>query len=158
MSRQVSQAALQAMLAQHTGEVFLVCVRIAHPDISTIRIVNNTQAITRTDGVYQPYPIRARLPDQRDDQIPQVQLIVDNVDRSVLEAIRTISGVPTVTLEVVLASSPNTIEAGPFEFDLLGATYDALVITGTLGYEDDLLSQPIPALTYTPTNSPGLVP
>jgi hypothetical protein len=57
---------------------------------------------------------------------------------------------------VVLASSPNTIEAGPFAMSLQQAQADAQTITGTLGYESDIFSQQVPAQQYLPTSSPGL--
>ena len=153
---QVSINAMRAMFAQETGEVFLVCLTITHPDITTLRLVNNTQVVVRTAGTYQPYPMQLSLPAQRDDQLPQVDIVIDNVDREVLRQIRLLAGVPQVTMEVIMASSPDTVEAGPFDFALKSATYDVLAITGTLGYEDDILNQQVPAMTYTPTNSPGL--
>lgn len=154
--RAVSINAMRAMLAQETGEVFLVCITITHPSITTQRLVNNTQPLVRAAGTYNPCPMQLTLPSERADQLPQVNLVLDNIDRTVLEQIRTITGVPAVTMEVVLASSPDTVEAGPFDFSLLSATYDVLVINGVLGYMDDILNQQVPAQNYTPTNSPGL--
>lgn len=156
MTAQVSINAMRAMFAQETGEVFLVCLTITHPDITTLRLVNNAAAVARAAGTYQPYPMQLILPAQRDDQLPQVDIVIDNVDREVLRQIRTLTGVPKVTMEVIMASSPDTVEAGPFDFALKQASYDVLAITGTLGYEDDILNQQVPAMTYTPTNSPGL--
>ena len=153
---QVSINAMRAMFAQQTGEVFLVCLTITHPSITTQRLVNNTQPVVRSAGAYQPYPMQLSLPAQLDDQLPTVDIVVDNVDREVLQQIREVSGVPKVTMEVILASSPDTVEAGPFDFSLKQASYDVLAITGTLGYEDDILNQRVPAMSYTPSNSPGL--
>lgn len=153
---QVSINAMRAMFAQQTAEVLLVALTITHPDITTLRLVNNTQPVVRAAGTYQPYPMQLSLPAQRDDQLPQVDIVIDNVDREVLRQIRTVSGVPQVTMEVILASSPDTVEAGPFDFALKQVNYDVLAITGTLGYEDDILNQRVPAMDYTPTNSPGL--
>lgn len=154
--RVVSVNAMKALLAQETGEVFLACITITHPSITTLRLVNDTQPLVRSAGTYVPCPLQVLLPAQRDDQIPQVNLVIDNVDRTVLEQIRELAGVPQITLEIVLASSPDTVEAGPFDFSLLSASYDVLSITGTLGYMDDVLNQQVPAMQYTPTNSPGL--
>lgn len=156
MTSQVSINAMRAMFAQETGEVFLVCLTITHPDITTLRLVNNAAAVARSAGTYQPYPMQLMLPAQRDDQLPQVDIVIDNVDREVLRQIRTLSGVPKVTMEVILASSPDTVEAGPFDFVLKHAGYDVLAITGTLGYEDDILNQQVPSMQYTPSNSHGL--
>ncbi|TPG50672.1 DUF1833 domain-containing protein [Rhodanobacter glycinis] len=154
--RVVSVNALRAMLAQETAEVFLCCITITHPAIVTQRLVNNPQALVRSAGTYTPCPMQMTLPAQRSDQIPQVNLVIDNVDRTVLEQIRTVAGIPQVTMEVVLASSPDVVEAGPFDFSLLVAAYDVMVLTGTIGYADDVLNQKVPAMEYTPTNSPGL--
>lgn len=156
MSREVSANALRAMLAQETGEVFLVGVTITHPAIATQYLVNNNAVVHRAAGDFLPAPMRITLPAQVDDQIPQVQIVIDNVDREVLRLIRTVSGVPQITLEVFLASSPDTVEAGPFDFSLMSVVYDVLTITGTLGYQDDVLNQMVPAQSYTPPNSPGL--
>lgn len=154
--RAVSVNALRAMLAQETGEVFLVCITITHPSIVTQRLVNDAQPLVRTAGTYTPCPMQMTLPAQRSDQIPQVNLVIDNVDRTVLEQIRTVAGIPQVVMEVVLASSPDVVEAGPFDFALMSATYDVMTITGVLGYMDEVLNQKVPADEYTPTNSPGL--
>lgn len=155
-AEQISVTALQAMMARETGEVMLICITITHPDITTLRLVNNTQVIHRTAGDYTPCPMNLKLPDQAEDKIPQVQVTVDNVDLEVLRAIREVEGVPQVTMEVILASSPDHVEAGPFDFALMGASYDVLAIQGTLGYQDDVFNQQFPAQSYTPSNSPGL--
>jgi hypothetical protein len=56
----------------------------------------------------------------------------------------------------VLASSPDTVEAGPFAMSLQSADATAQTITGTLGYEQDIFAQQVPAQQYLPTSSPGL--
>ncbi len=160
MSRTVSPRALQAMLSRETGEVFLICLSIAPPTGSTafapILLVNDNQPLVRADGTYQPFPFEVTLPDDTDERIPQVAITIDMIDRSVIEQIRTVIGLPQVSFFVVLASQPNTIEVGPFQFSLLDAEYDVLTIRGTLGYEEDFLDQAIPGDVYTPTNSPAL--
>ena len=88
--------------------------------------------------------------------MPTVSLTVDNTDLEVNEKIRSLVGAPTVTFMVVLASSPNTVEAGPFDMRLQNVTADANAITGTLGQEGDIFAQQVPGQQYMPTNSPGL--
>ncbi len=155
--RQVSATALQAMLAQDTAEVFVPILRIEHPDLSApILLAYNTETVHRTDGDYLPYAFQVNLPAQLDEEIPTVQLTVDNTDLAVNDKIRSLVGKPTVTLSVVLASSPNTVEAGPFVMSLQTAQVDANTIQGTLGYEDDVFAQNVPGQNYLPSNSPGL--
>lgn len=156
MSRTVSPSALQAMLARETDEVFLVCMRVSHSSFATIRIVNNTENIVRSDGTYLAFPFSLVLPQDTEDAIPSVTVQFDNIDEMILDAIRTVSGRPAVSFDVVLASSPNTVEAGPFNFSLLNAQYDRKIVTCTLGFEEDILNQTVPKGQYTPSNSPGL--
>lgn len=156
MPRPLSAAAARAIVARETAEVFLACLTISGPGLDTLRAVNDTQPLVRTAGTFHPYPFEAVLPEDTDSASPTVQLRVDNIDRQVTRALDEYQAVPQVTLEIVLASSPDTVEMGPFEFALLQVDYDALVITGTLGYEEDFLNQAAPSQSYSPTNSPGL--
>lgn len=156
MSRPVSGAALQAMLSRETDQIFLVCLRLTHSSFATIRLVNNTEAITKSDGVYLPFPFQLSLPTDSDDQVPQITVQFDNIDNSIIQKIRLIDGRPACSFEVVLANTPNVIEAGPYNFQVLNIQYDASFVSCTLGFEEDILNQAIPKGIYTPTNSPGL--
>lgn len=155
--RQLSQAALQAVLAQDTAEVFIPILKITHPDLaSPILLAFNTETVHRSDGDYLPYPFQINIPEQSDSEAPTVNLTVDNTDLTVNDAIRSLVGLPTVTFSIVLASSPDTVEVGPFELSLQNATATSQTITGTLGFEMGIFSQQVPAQTYVPPTSPGL--
>lgn len=157
MAREVSATALQAMLSQQTGEVFVPCLKIEHPSFAApYRIAYNTETLHRSDGDYLPFAFQCNLPDQVEDSVPQVKVTIDNADLEISNAIRAVNGMPSITMDVVLASSPNTIEAGPFAYSLMDATVTADSINGTLGYEDDIFSQQVPGQSYLPTNSAGL--
>lgn len=157
MSRIVSPTALQAMLARETTEVFLVCMRIMHSTFpATIRIVNNTEDVVRLDGTYQPFPFTLVLPSDTEDEVPSVTVQFDNIDGMITDAIRNISGRPSVSFDVVLASSPDTVEAGPYNFVVVNSQYNAKTISCTLGFEEDILNQAVPKGVYNPANSPGL--
>lgn len=155
--REVSPTALRAMLAQETDEVFLPCLTITHPDLTApIRLVYNTEILHRAAGDYMPFPFHINLPTQSDEEVGTVNLTVDNTDLEVNQQIRALVGQPTVTMEVVLASSPDTVEAGPFEMRLQSVTGDANTLQGTLGQENDIFAQLVPGQQYLPTNSAGL--
>lgn len=109
-------------MAQETAEVFIPLLRIEHPDLDApILLAYNTETVHRTDGDYLPYPFQINLPVQSDEEIPQITLTVDNTDLEINNKIKTLVGQPSVTFMVVLASSPDTVEAGPFEMLLQGA-------------------------------------
>jgi hypothetical protein len=155
--REVSATALQAMLAQATPEVFVPCLKIDHESFANpILLAFNTEALARAAGSYMPYAFQIDLPGQHEDSLPQVKVTVDNVDLQVNDAIRTLVGPPTVTMDVVLASSPDVVEIGPFEYSLQSATANADTIQGVLGFEDDIFSQQVPGQSYQPSNSAGL--
>ena len=85
-----------------------------------------------------------------------VTLRIANVDRRVVQEIRAIPGDRvSCTAMVVMRSTPDQVEAGPFEFSLLDASYDAIVVEGTIGYED-ILNAPFPGKAVTPASVPGI--
>jgi hypothetical protein len=116
----------------------------------------NSDPVVRSDGTYQPYAFQINLPKQAEDETPSLSVTIDNTDLEVNDKIRTLVGQPSVTFMVVLASSPNTVEAGPFAMSLQQAQADAQTITGTLGYEMDIFAQQVPGQQYEPSNSQGL--
>jgi hypothetical protein len=156
MPRSLSSAARQAIYAQQTDKVFLALLTISHSDLAgPIRVVNDLVNLTSRGDHYLAFPFQIVLPEERDDQLGQVQLSIDNVDRTIVEAVRTISSPASIRLEIVIADQPDTVEAGPFDFTLRNVEYDALTVTGTLMYED-ILNEPVPADSFTPNFFPGL--
>ena len=157
MARSLSSTARAAIFAQQTGEVFVVLLALEHPDFSaTLRVCSNDTAVTSGGYEYLPFPFDITLPDDIEDAPPRVALRIDNVDRRVVQEIRGIRGNPvTVRLSVVIASNPDAVEAGPFEFALRDVQYDSKTVEGTLMYED-ILSESFPADSFTPARFPGL--
>lgn len=154
--RQLSPTATASALAAQTPEVWLTCLTISAPGMSTIRITNNSEQVVRAVGNFQPYAFEGELPEDSEDWNGTVQLRIDNVDRTVSRQIREQAGIPTCRIEVVLASSPNTVELGPFDFSVLSAEMDETSLVLSLGYAEDFLNQAVPAQSYTPADSPGL--
>lgn len=156
MSRSLSTTARAAIYAQETGEVFLLLLTIDHDDLdSPIRVVDNTEDVTSRGDTYVAFPFDIALPDESPDSISAVRLTIDNVDRQVVDALRSISTPATVTLEVVLASDPDTVEAGPFDLSLRSADYTAEVVTAELVYED-VLNEPFPGGRFIPSDYQAL--
>lgn len=158
MSRQISIEGMRAMFAQETGEVPLVCLTMEHPDWEDgpIRVVYNSEPVTRAAGVYWPAPFEITLPEETKENVPTVTMTVMNMDSNIVRQIKSIDGRIKVTMEIVLASTPDVLEAGPFELYALGAQYDMDSIQATLGYEEDILNTLFPSGRYTPSNSPGM--
>jgi len=156
VSRTLSAAARNAIFASQTAEAFLVLLTLDHPTWGApVRVTSDAVDTASRGYTYKPFPFLVSLPEERDDALARVRLTIDNVDRSIIAALRPLTSPPTVTLEVVLASSPDTLEAGPFDFTLRNVEYDALTITGDLMFED-VLNEPFPAGSFTPASYPGL--
>jgi hypothetical protein len=152
----VSSRARTALFAQQTDEVFLPLLTITHASLATpIRVVHNPQNITSRGNLFVGYPFEMELPPQDPDQPPRLRIAIDNIDRDIVASLRALSTPPSVTLEVVLAATPDTVEAGPFVMTLTGVDYDALTVTGDLAAED-VLSEPYPGDSFTPAKFPGL--
>ena len=156
MSRSLSLAARRAVNAQETVEVFLLLLTLDHPDLAEpIRVVNNLEPITSRGHSFIAYPFEIALPDEDPDTVARVTLRIDNVDREIVRSLRSITSPLSVGLEVVMAASPDTVEAGPFNMTLAAAEYDALTVTGELAFED-VLNEPFPGHSYVPGEYPGI--
>ncbi len=47
-----------------------------------------------------------------------INVVIDNVDRRIGDAVKLAVGRPEITAVIVLAATPNVVEAGPWEFEL----------------------------------------
>ena len=157
MARSVSATLEAAIYQQETNEIFHTLLEIAHADMSeTLRYVDNTADVTSNGDVYTAFPfVVDSPPGDTDDYLPSVRLTIDNIDRVIIAELRSIDSAPTVDVSIVLASDPDTIECGPLQFTLKSISYDAQTITAELSYEN-ILNEPFPAGTFTPTDFPGL--
>lgn len=155
--RQLSATALEAVLTQSTDEVFLTTVRISHDSLpQDLRFVNDPNPLVRSDGTYLPAAFEFRLPDDVQDNVPQGEIVLDNVDRQIIQAVRPLQTAPEIEVCIVLASQPNTVEVGPMSFHLKQFDYDANIIRGRLGYQEDFLNTGFPRYEFTPQTTPGL--
>lgn len=154
MPRNLTTIQARAILAQDTAEVFLPCLKIVAGE--TFRIVNNTQAITKADGEYEPYPFEPSFPNDSDEASGSVSVRISNIDRQVTEMLKSFNGIPLATLELVTANDPDSPILGPCEFSVTGAEANITDITLNLGHEEDFLNQQVPAQSYIPSTSQGL--
>ena len=151
----MSAAAKAAAYAQQTKEVFLLLVQVDHSALpDPIRVACNTQDVEHGGETFVGTYFKMTMPDES-DEVPRAQVVLDNVDRKIVDAVRAVGSPPTVTMTVVLASSPDVVEFGPFPLLLVEATYDAGLVQGSLIY-DDILNEPYPPEKFVPALYPGL--
>ena len=160
MPNPVSQPARTSAYAQHTSEVWLTLLTIDHPSIDPpIRVVREVpagQTISSNGNTFVGMPFEISLPHDDVASPPRTRMSVDNISREIVQAVREASGdQPAITLEIVLASSPDVVESGPYEMTLKEARYNDLVVEGEIAAED-VLNEPFPGDSFTPNLFPGL--
>lgn len=156
MPRTLSNTIKQTLMAQETGAVHLLLVTIDHDELAEpVRVVDNTQNITSLGKLFVGLPFDIDLPTDRDDEMPRVRVRIDNVERTLVESIESIATPPSITLEVVLASDPDTVEASFEGFTLRPVRYTALTIEGDAALED-ILGEPWPAHSFSSADFLGM--
>lgn len=152
--RLVSLNARLAMEAETSDEVALVLFCIEHPDLpAPIRLsTDNTERLSEEPLIYgtrstwrsadpetEPYLFllaAALLPSDVEDAPASAQIVLENLDSQMVALLRSFLTPPAVHMAVVLASSPNLVEAEWSGLQLLGADIDAGAITLTLSREE----------------------
>src|SRR5690606_35732462 len=124
MPRTLSATAAASALAAQTAEVWLACLTISGSGLPTFRIVTDNVPLERSVGTFQPYPFEADLPDDVERTAGTVEIRICNVDREVTRLLKEYGGIPQARLEIVLASQPDIVEVGPFDFSVLAAEAD----------------------------------
>ena len=153
----ISQTALQAVLSSATEQVFLECLKIEHSEISTLRLVNNTEDVVRSDGTYQRFPFQVQAETQAQDRPPYLTITADAVDQRIVLALRQLAGKrerAQITYDIVLADSPNEVEFGPvtFEFDSMSGT-SATQVTVKASVLKGALNDAFPSRQFAPSNA-----
>lgn len=136
MARPLSAAARSAFYAPETDEVVLLLLTIEEDSLEApIRVVHNTEDIVSRGETFVAFAFAIELPVESGDAPRPVRIQIDAVDQTIIKAIREAVGQPKVTMEVVLASDPDTVEAGPFIFRLENASYTAVSVIGEISFE-----------------------
>lgn len=163
MSRTVSSNARAGFYAQNTDEVYTTLVTIDHADLTEpIRVTQDPmeELSTGVKGVisrgneFVALPFDFIMPNQDGNKSPRARLKIDNISREIVAGARAISSPATVTVEIVMSSSPDTVEAVLDGFKLRDITYDSFTVEGDLTielFEDE----PFPAGRMTPSRFPG---
>jgi hypothetical protein len=120
-----------------------------------IRVARYSQDFVSRGNTYNAFPFEPVLPVDSADELPQTSIGFQNIDRSIISTIRTLTGEqPSILLEIVVASDPGNPQIS-LALTLLEAKYDAMTITATLAWEA-FLAEPYPAHSITPADFPGV--
>lgn len=163
--RNVSTEFKAAVFSESTEEVFIALLTLSHPSFpDDIRLTSDPMEVLPTAGVrgvisrgleYVFLPFMLTLPGQDDTGIARASIVIDNVDRQTLAAVRLADSAVKVGFEIVLSSDVDVPEMVAADFVLEKIKYDALTVSGEITVENFDL-EPFPFQRFTPSNYPGI--
>lgn len=146
---------MRAINAQNTGEVILVLLELNHSSLEgPLYFVNDLVPLESNGIQYVSWPFDLPLPELGGDDLPSLTLTIDNVDQMIWNSLKSITTPIDATLRWVLRSTPDLWE-GQLSFRMRSVEVGLTTITGSLNLED-LLNEPYPPESYTPSTYPGL--
>lgn len=156
MVRPVSQNLLEAFYAQESSQLLVILMQMSYEDWeSDVFIVRDSKPLTSGGIPHVAFPFQVSLPDDTDEGMPVLKFRAQNVSREIIGKFRSVVGDVNCTVTWVLRSTPDVVEAGPFEVVLRGIEYDAQTINGVLAL-DPILEEPFGYLRMTPGNTPAI--
>lgn len=164
--RTVSLNFRKALFSQESGEVVIFLLTISHPFLAApIRLSSDPTTRLTTDPLVYGTMSRSQtylyadcavsMPDEQDRTAPACKLIIPNVTRDIIPLARSVSTPPSVKIELVLASAPDTVEVSWPAMDMTNLSYDAIALTFDLTV-DALTTEPYPAGNFDPASFPSL--
>jgi len=131
-----SATARASAFAQDTGEAWLTLARLSHPSWpEAVAIVDNNEAVTSNGVEHVGFPFGFAAVNENDAP-PIAKMQIDNVSTQIAQRMLAIDTPPTVAVELVLASEPDTVLYALPDMRLEDIRIDALTVSGTLRFED----------------------
>jgi hypothetical protein len=148
-----------------TGEAIWETLEISHPEFSQTRWITNTAlpftaTIETGEAIdFITLPFSAKLPASNGGGTQELALVIDNVDREIIEELERASTDPTTRIAVkyrAFASSDLTRPGSdPIDLSISEVSANMTRIEATAG-RTDVLNKKFPAVLYTVALYPGL--
>lgn len=156
MSRSITSQTRAAFFAPETDEVFIILLTLSHDEMAApIRVCSAAENILSRGETFIPFPFALTLPEDEDGRPPRARLGIDNIDRQIVLAVRSLTSSPQVLIEIIRAAAPDVVEARFEDFRFTNISYDSRAVTGDLTVED-FTAEPFPAACFSPSLFPGL--
>jgi len=141
MPRVLSGQSLASLMAQETGEAYLVLLTVSDSSGVIARLTSDSVDTVVGADTYQQFPFDITLPDNAEGKVSTAQLSFSNIDRRFIQSIREETMPLGVNIKVVMGSDPTDILAEFTDFLLRNVTYNVTTISGTLTLESFLSEQ-----------------
>jgi len=154
--RNMSEDFRKEFYAPQTGEALITLLKVFHAESGVdLRLCNNHTDIVHNGETFSALNFRIMIPPDTEEGMPKVSLSIDNVDRQIVHAARTVHTPMNIEMAIVLSNDVNTVEMGWFEFLLRNVRYDRYTVSGDLWYED-VMNDRFPKDEFIPSLFPGL--
>lgn len=150
-------AATRAQLQRVTDKSgVLMLLMLEHPDITTVRLVNDTRNWPIGADTWLGVPFRFKLPNDTAGQAPRAMLEMDNVGGDVMDELELLTpgAALQATVRMVSRATPTVVDY-EFSAPLSNVTAGVFTVASQLG-NDDALRAPAVKVRFDPTVTPGL--
>jgi len=159
MARNVSAITREALNAPQTDKVFLLMLEIASDQLpEPLYFVQNNEDIERTVATiartYTAVNFTATPPTQENGSAQDTTITISGINRQIIEAIRSITEAPDMTMFIIRSDAPNVTEVGPWNFKLMQVSYDKTSVSGSL-QRKTALNRNLSTITVSTLNFPG---
>jgi len=156
MPRATSTTFTRVAFAQRTTTAVIELLTLEHSSLTApIRLARNYSDIASRGNTYTGCQFDLTWPQDRENEPPQAELRYQNVSRDLVAAIRTLRTPMTATIEVILSSAPDVVEASYAGLSVIANSYDRDVVDFMLSFER-FMQESFPAKTFGPANFPGI--
>jgi hypothetical protein len=155
MPNSLSPELLRQLYAQESDDPLLLLVTLTHESFSPIYLVNNVESIVSNGKTFEAFPMIIRLSADDGENQKEVQISFDNVGLDLIDEIRTVVTPISVSIDMVLASNPDSIQTSIGDLKMRSVIYSASRITAKL-YYDSFLNVELTSEKYTPDTFAGL--
>ena len=155
MSRGASETLLATVNSEFTNEAFIHLITVFWPDNTEDRFAKNHELVESRGSTFGAASFNINIPEEVDDDVPTLQLDFGLNETTLINKLNASTTPPLVRFEIVLGSDPNTVELGPFDFDVRQYQTQGPRVTVELGFEP-VLDLAVPQLTFTPAAFPAL--
>ena len=156
MARTTSAGTRRKLYQQESDLCIITLLEFTSNELSNpIYLCDNNESVTHNSNVYQPYAFTFILPPEEDSNAKTASLTIDNVDRTLTIAFRSIRQPLNLKTKYVDVTNPNVVEIGPFDFTLKDVEYNLETITLSLEYLN-YIQKPAGTLRFSNLVFPGL--
>jgi len=158
MARSIPLAVVNAVNAQTSSQIYFVLVTLSHSTFSTIRVVNNTQAVTSNGQVFSPFPFAVIIPPDDEELQVRAVLTIYDAEREVIDNLRLVAGSRervAAKLEVIAAATPDSVLQSVSGLEVINTRYRVGELSLDISI-NNFLTEAFPKDGFNPATVPGI--